>query len=183
MVVFTKNSMMMQTRNITQETLVWWLAGLIVIISCVQANGTKMTNFETLRNYAENIVRERAYDPQQLAAILATSFELTDDDLPNHFKYTAAVENHEVFSSCNLRAPKTDRAKKAILVCEVKDSDATSKNVHQAYGESVLAIPGSPGAAPESLHYLVIRFDNAELSFGVDQQSNRIKRVVIKFDL
>ena len=179
----TKNSMMMQTRNWYFNLIAGWLAIFIVALSSLQANGTKMTNFETLRNYAENIVRERAYDPQQLAAILATSFELTDDELPNHFKYVAVVENHEVFSSCNLRAPKTDRAQKAILVCEVKDSDATSRNVHQAYGESVLAIPGSPGAAPESLHYLSVRFDNAELSFGVDQQSDRIKRVVIKFDL
>jgi len=183
MVVFTKISMIQLTHKNFRKVLACWLVGLVIIVSCAQANGTKMTNFEILRNYSENIIRERAYDPQQLAAILATSFELTDDELPNHFMYKAVVENHEVFSSCNLRAPKTDRAKKAILICEVKNSEATAKNVHQAYGESVLPIPGSPGAAPDSLHYLSIRFDNAELSFGVGQQSNHIQRVVIKFDL
>lgn len=140
-----------------------------------------MTTFDNLRELSEKIVRERAYDPQQLAAILSTLFVMTDDELPNHFRYKATLKNHPLFSACDLRAPKTDRAKTAILICDVIKGGVT-KDVNTAYGESVEFKPASP-SSPRALHYLAIKFDNAELSFGIAQNSDKIKTMVINFDL
>ncbi len=160
-----------------------WIALILVVFTITQAHGTKMTEFTDLQRVSEQIVRDRAYDPQQLAAILATSFEMMDDELPNHFRYNAKIDNNELFSSCDLRAPKTERATSAILVCDVVGGSIDGKEVTKAYGESVEFKPARPSSPPTALHYLSILFDNAELSFGVDQKTDKIKSMVINFKL
>jgi len=164
-----------------EDKLIQLLAILFFVLPSVQANGTQMNDFENLRSVTEKIVRERAYDPMQLAAILSTSFEMAESDLPNHFIYNADI-NGELFSKCNLRAPKTDRAKNAILVCDLNGSSAKTGDVNAAYGESVEFRPARP-SSPLAMNYMSIRFDNAELSFGFEQSGDNIKTVVIKFDL
>ncbi len=162
--------------------LVGLVLNLIFFLPGVQANGNQMADFENLRNVTEKIVRERAYEPMQLAEILSTSFEMTDDELPNHFRYRANIENNELFVACDLRAPKTDRAKNAILVCDLNGNSAKAADINAAYGESVEFRPARP-SSPLSRNYMSIKFDNAELSFGFDQSKDNIKTVVIKFDL
>ena len=164
--------------------MIKWICTLfIAIIAISQANGNEMKNFSDLQNIAEQIVRERAYDPQQLAVILSTSFDMLDDDLPNHFRYKAKIEGGELFSACDLRAPKTNQATSAILICDVIGEAIDGKLVTEAYGESVQFKPAQPSAPPTAHHYLSVQFDNAELSFGVDQKSDKIKSMVINFNL
>lgn len=142
-----------------------------------------MSSADQLFAVSEQIVRGRAYDPQQLAVILSTSFEMMDDDLPNHFRYMAKTDSHELFSACDLRAPKTDRATSAILICDVIGANIDGKLVTQAYGESVQFKPARPTSPPTAFQYLSVQFDNAELSFGVDQKTDKIKSMVINFKL
>lgn len=163
--------------------MIRWLALVLVIINITQAHGTKMTEFTDLQKVSEQIVRDRAYDPQQLAIIFSTSFQMMDDELPHHFRYNAIIENNKLFSACDLRAPKTDRATSAILVCDVVGEAIEGKDVTKAYGESVEFKPARPSSPPTALHYLSILFDNAELSFGVDQKTDKIKSMVINFKI
>ena len=158
-------------------------AALLSATMIAQAYGKEMTDFNNLQLISEQIVRDRAYDPQQLAAILSTSFEMTDDNLPNHFRYKAEINGNELFSDCELRAPKTDRATSAILTCNLIDEGIDGKNVTKAYGESVEFKPARPSAPPTAYHYLSVQFDNAELSFGVDQKTDKIKSMVVNFKI
>ena len=160
-----------------------WIALILAVLMNTQAHGNEMTEFTNLQNISEHIVRDRAYDPQQLAVILSTSFEMLEDELPNHFRYKATIEDNELFSACDLRAPKTDRATSAILICDVIGTNIDGKLVTQAYGESVQFKPARPTSPPTAFHYLSVQFDNAELSFGVDQKSDKIKSMVINFKL
>ena len=160
-----------------------WTIALFTILMIAPANGNEMTDFSDLQRISEQIVRERAYDPQQLAAILSTSFEMMDDDLPNHFRYKAKIEGNDVFSACDLRAPKTEHATSAILICDVVGGKIDGNLVTKAYGESVHFKPARPTAPPTALNYLSIQFDNAELSFGVDQKYDKIQSMVINFNL
>ncbi len=142
-----------------------------------------MTSFEKLRVLSERIIRERAYDPQQLAVILDAKFDMDDLDLPNVFQYYATLEGNEFFTKCDLRAPKTSAAKNAILVCYLHENDMTDKDVYAAYGESVQSRQARAASGPSVPHYLSVDFDYARLSFGYDKKSNTIKRLVIKFKL
>lgn len=160
-----------------------WLALLFTVLTFTHVLGKEMTEFTDLQKVAEQIVRDRAYDPQQLAAILSTSFEMLDKELPHHFRYNAKVDNNELFSSCDLRAPKTDRATSAILICDVIGGSIDGKEVTKAYGESVEFKPANASAPPTALNYLSVQFDNAEMSFGVDQKTDKIKSMVIDFKL
>ncbi len=159
------------------------LSAIVFVSSIALAYGNEMTDFTKLRDISERIVRERAYDPQQLAALLSVAFEMVDDDLPNHFRYKASLENRQIFTGCDLRSPKTADAKTAILICDVATADIKADNIYQTYGESVKFEPAKPAAPPTAMHYLSVKFDNANLSFGVDQATDHIRSVVINFDL
>jgi hypothetical protein len=145
--------------------------------------GANMISFESLKNLSERIIRERAYDPQQLAVLLGAKFDMADDDLPNLFQYYATLDGNEFFDKCDLRAPKTPAAKNAILVCYLHENDMTDKDVHKAYGESVQSRQARASSGPSVPHYLSVDFDHARLSFGYAKKSKMIKRVVIKFEL
>ncbi len=142
-----------------------------------------MTNMENLRSIVERVIRERAFDPAQLEQLLSTKFTMGEDDLPNHFRYRAELNDNELFTRCDLRSPKTSAAKTALLVCNTGNLEITTKDVHGAYGESVTIDTPAKGTSTSVPTYLSIGFDNAELSFGFDLATAELVNIVIEFRL
>jgi hypothetical protein len=174
--------MMTPIPNRRAYCIVGFLFASFVVLATRNTSGEDMTKFEILRNLSERIIRDRVNDPQQLAALLSTTFVMADDDLPNHFQYYATMDNNGLFAKCYLRSPKTAAAKGAILVCDTVDNDMSPRDVHKAYGESVQFRPARASASQSALHYLAVDFDQARLSFGYDRMTKKIQKVVINFD-
>ncbi len=142
-----------------------------------------MTNMDNLRSAAERIIRQRAFDPAQLEQLLSTKFTTGEDDLPNHFRYHAELNDGKLFTRCDLHSPKTSAAETALLVCDTGNLDITTKDVHDAYGESVTVDPQAEGSPMTVPTYLSIVFDNAKLSFGFDQATGKLANLVVEFRL
>lgn len=164
-------------RKRARNEAVFLLAGAICLIA---GDLHAMDRFAEVGKAAEEIAQQRILDPARLGQVLGGTFVLSHQAMPFHIVYDGRMSAGSPFRSCEARLPKSGDATAALIYCDVDEADdLTLKDVFARYGRNLPVDPPSPTAPPGQPAYVSVDRDRAQISFGFDLDTERLKRVVI----
>ncbi|MBN9673525.1 hypothetical protein [Roseibium aggregatum] len=138
------------------------------------------TSFQDLRKTVETVALEKTLDPTRLGMVLGGEFAPTEKATAYHQTYRGRMTPASLFSSCELRFPKSARATSGLVICQLAETRQIGRDeVETAYKGHLTFDPASPRAPENSPSYLSVTDGKTKISFGFPGNGDKASVVVI----
>lgn len=138
------------------------------------------TKFQDLRKTVEAIALEKTLDPDRLGVLLTGEFQPTRKMTAYHQTYEGKMAPGSLFTGCELRYPKSPKAKSAVLVCQLSPQvQVHQSEVEAAYKGHVDFTPSPASGLAGDPAYLSVSDDTTKISFGFPGNTERASVVVV----